>query len=130
MATSIVIPQGTYPIGTFNFGPAPIPSSVSRAEIDLDGTNMTDPALHITLQLDLSVDGGVTWSTVSPGPSMVPFPITATMVGGALNRTGQPLSIYSLSANVPGVGSTARQVRGSVVISGAPLTTQGTLIIT
>jgi hypothetical protein len=131
MASTVVLPQGTYPIGTRMLGPASIPQSVSAFKLALDGMAMTDPALRVRLDIDLSLDNGATWASAQPGPTFNPYPLFMTLSGGATNRAGQPLAEYFLSNDqIPSPASMARQVKATVTIAGAPLTTKGTLTLT
>ena len=130
MASQIVLPQGTYPIGTRTLGPATVPVGVSHVQLDLDGAAMLDPALHLTIQLDLSLDGGTTWASASPGPATNPLPVTLTTEGGMTTRVGEPLPSYPLACHLPDPSNANRRVKAVVTIAGTPLTTQGTLTLT
>jgi len=101
-----------------------IPDDSVGISLNLDGSTMLDPACKIVLTLDFSPDG-VTWSTTSPGPTTNPFPVVAEITCGAKNRQGNPLPVYNVSAMFP--AGTGRSIRGSVVVTGAPLTTIATL---
>lgn len=129
MASTIVLPQGTYPIGTRTLGPANVPQGVSSVELQLDGTQMTDPALHLTVGLDLSLDGGATWASTNPGVATDPFPVAMETQGGSKTRTGAPVPIYNLGTNIPSPSSSTRQIKATVTITGTPLTTKGTLVL-
>lgn len=128
MADTVVLPQGTYPIGTRVLGPANIPLGVSSISLALDGTSMTNPALHVAITLDLSLDGGVTWN--DPHPQVDPFPVGMTLDGGAKNRQGQALGTYYIGTILPDASNPNRRIRATVVISGQALTTTGTLTLT
>jgi hypothetical protein len=128
MSSQIVLPLGTYPVGSYDLGPATVPLGVTDIKIELVGTSMTDPVLHVEVTLDLSLDGGVTWN--APHPDVDPFPCGMVLSGGALDRQGLPLPIYSLSCGTPDPTNPDRRVRAHVVISGTALITQGTLVLT
>lgn len=127
MASQTVLPPGTYPIGTQALGPATVPVGITEVKLALDGAAMTDPALHVFIGIDISLDNGVTWN--SPHPAADPFPIGMTLDGGATNRQGGPLAAYSLSCNLPDPSNANRKVRATVTIAGTPLTTTGTLTL-
>lgn len=128
MASSVVLAPGTYAIGTRTLGPANVPLGVTAIELALDGAAMTDPALHVAITLDLSLDGGATWN--DPHPAVDPFPVGMTLDGGAKNRQGDPLAAYTIGTSLPDPTNPNRRVRATVVISGTPLTTSGTLSLT
>lgn len=130
-SNTIVLPQGTYPVGSRTLGPSPIAQGISKLSLQLDATAMTDPALIIDMTLDFSPDGGVHWASVAPGFSTDPFPITVKMIGGMRDKNGNPLTIYHVTvSNIPSQELTTRQMRAFVTISGVPLTTQGSLVLT
>lgn len=129
MASEILIPTVTLPAGTRAFGPAALVQNVSSVEMVLDRSTWTDSALTITLSLDLSLDGGVTWASTSPGIATNPFPVACEAVGGTLlDKNGQVSTQTILRvANIPQPGSATRQIRGTLSNSRA-FTTSGTLV--
>jgi len=131
MSQIIVLPQGTYPVGSRTLGPAAIPTGVTSASLALDGTAMTNAALSLSLTLDLSLDGGVTWASTSPSQATDPFPVNVPdMRGGQLDRTGAARATYYISVwGIPAPTNPNRQVRAQVTISGVSLTTKGTLTL-
>jgi len=131
MSRSLILPQGTYPIGTRTLGPVTIPLGVTFVALELAGAAMTNPALALTVTLDLSLDGGTTWASVSPSTPTDPFPVIATMEGGMLNKQGTFQDPYYLSVTgIPAPTNANRRVRATVVIAGASLTTAITLVLT
>jgi len=124
-----VLKDAVFPInnflGTQNIPVFAIPDGSVGISLNLDGSTMLDPVCKIVLTLDFSPDGGVTWSTISPGPATNPFPVVAEITCGVKNRQGNPLPVYNVSALFP--PGTNRSIRGSVVVTGAPLTTTATL---
>ena len=131
MTSQIVLPQGTYAIGSRTLGPVTIPTGVSSASLALSGTSMTNAALSLSLTLDLSLDGGVTWASTAPSHATDPFPVkVADMRGGQLDRSGAARATYYISVwGIPDPNNVNRQVRALVTISGTSLTTQGTLTL-
>jgi len=129
-STTVVLPQGTYADGTYHLGPAAVPVGITGFQLALDGSQMTDPTLTITVSADLSLDGGATWASTNPGPATNPFPITAGIQGGAQNKDGTPLTTYYIQQiGIPGVANAQRMIRATVVVSGIALVTQGTLLL-
>lgn len=116
---------GTFPVvnfqGTRQTNAVNIPNNISEVQLVLDGAQMTDPNLRVSLTLDFSPDGGVTWASTSPGPAMNPFPAVATFSGGAKDRQGNPIASYPLGGVFP--AGTNRRARAILVVDGAPLNT-------
>lgn len=127
MPSIVFLNQGTYVPGTYNLGPASIPAGLSGVTLSLDGTNMTNPALQVSISLDLSLDGGLTWASTNPSSATNPFPVAMTLAGGAKDKSGNPLAAYTLTCPIPGSGMTGRQIRATIIVSGQSLVTQGTL---
>lgn len=146
--------------GTRNIPARSIPQSLNTLKFAFDGTNMTDPALHVELTVDFSPDG-VTWASTSPGPTMNPFPVVGALDGGAwliTIDTGKQFIVGNAEGTQYVVGATApnsthvvtnkvplpeyswesapfpdgasRQVRGVLVVTGAPLNTTATITAT
>lgn len=130
MPTFTVLPNGTYPIGTRNLGPTSIPTGLTKAVLSLAGGAMTDPALTVTLQLDLSIDGGATWASTNRGPATDPYPTSSTIRGGGTRPRGGAQTEYIIGAVLPDPTNPGRQMRGTLTIAGTPLTTTGTLTVT
>lgn len=129
MAAITVLPNGTYAIGTRNLGPASVPQNLTLAKLALDGASMTNPALHVELTLDFSLDGGTTWASTTPSRATDPYPLGITLDGGALDKSGNPRAEYFVNAPLPDPTNPNRRIRGVVTIAGTPLTTTGTLTL-
>lgn len=97
-----------------------LPNHVSQLSLTVDASQMTDPQLRISVALDFSPDGGVTWASETAIPGSA-FPFVDEYVGGAVDRNGQLVtSIVSMVPPFP--DGTNRQTRGSLVNnSGVPL---------
>jgi hypothetical protein len=129
MTTTLILPAGTYPIGTRTLGPVNIPQGLSYAELQLDGTAMTDPALAVDAVIDFSLDGGVTWATTMSDPPN-PFPLRGTMAGNTIDPdTGLQWATYRMGGRLPSPTSTTRRARMTLNIRGAPCPTAGTLVL-
>jgi|SRR6185436_6960143 len=131
MATFPVLAAGTYPAGSRTLGPVTLPVGLTACALVLDGTTMTDPALRLTVTLDLSLDGGVTWASDVRSHATDPFPVTATMSGGMIDgRTGLQRTTYYLSVGtIPDPTNPNRQARILLTNTVRALTTSGTLTV-
>lgn len=126
MAKTLILNQATYPIGTTPVGPANLPTGVTSIELTLDGAQMHDPALHVEIKMDISLDNGATWN--NPPASCVPFPCAMTLDGGARDRSGNFLAEYMLGTDgIPQPSNSQRKMRAFLIISGTPLTTSGSI---
>jgi hypothetical protein len=114
-------------LGTKNFGPINVPQGLTGALFSMDGTNMTDPAMHGSLQMDISLDGGVTWASTNRGPETNPYPVIMEFVGGTKDKNGNPVARYDRACVFPHPELATRQLRSQLVVAGAPLTTTATL---
>lgn len=114
-------------LGTRNFGPINVPAGIATAKIALDAATMTDPAMTGSLQLDLSLDSGVTWAFSSRGPQTDPFPVLMTFQGGAVDKHGLPIPEYNLVVTFPHPELSTRQLRAQLIVAGMALTTTCTL---
>jgi hypothetical protein len=129
MPSTIVIPTTTIPAGTRAFGPNTIQPSITSLILELDRTAWVDPALRITVSLDLSLDSGATWSSTSPGPATNPFPMSIEAVGGIiLDHQGNPLTKTTFgTGNIPNSGQSGRRLRGTFT-NNLDVVTSGTLV--
>lgn len=104
------------------FGPVAVPDALSSATLTVDRTQWTDPTVVLAVTLDLSIDGGVTWASMTPSEATDPFPIAFESEGGAvLDKNGNPSLVTSMTADFPPVSN--RQLRGTITLTGGPLTT-------
>lgn len=117
-------------LGSRTLGPVAIPVEAKQFSLALDAATMRDVAGQVRILLDLSLDGGATWATDSRGPATDPFPVEMTLVGGAVDRLGLPLTSYSVSCPLPQPGNATRQVRATLVASGIALSTTATVSVT
>ena len=125
MASSIVLPHGTYAAGTRVVGPATVPSGVSGFSLALDRGEWL-AGVTIQMTVDLSIDSGATWN--NPPESVVPYPLGLSAEGGAaLDKNGVLYPQTILAAPIPNSGSSTRRIRANLTITGGSLTTTGTL---
>jgi hypothetical protein len=120
--------------GTRSIPARNIPASLDTLRFSLDGTNMTNPALHVTLTIDWSPDG-VLWAseavTEADKARCAPFPVIWEFTGGQIDRhTGQPIATYFYETPAFPASAGQQQVRGTITVSGAPLNTTATITAT
>lgn len=126
-------------IGVRNFGngevvttaPVPIPTGVGYMRVELDRSSLpADRSKLATVEVDLSLDGGLTWSTDAAqrsAQSFGPFPVKLKVSGGQTygdasdpDSLGQPLPGTSATATtVPLPRSTSRLCKARLVALGA-----------
>lgn len=114
-------------LGTRTFGPINVPQGLTRALFSMSAENMTDPAMSGSLEMDLSIDNGVTWASNNLSIDTNPFPVTMEFVGGALDKHGVPLAAYDIMCDFPHPELTTRQLRARLIVQGVPLTSTATL---
>lgn len=88
-----------------------VDDSATQAGLELDGTQMLDASVFVTLETRVSTDGGVTY----------PWYSASTIQGGQLDRHGNPVAVYNLNAGLP--GGTGRHIKGDVNVTGGTLST-------
>lgn len=127
-ALEIPIPLVALPVGSHEYGPAPVDDDVHLATITVDrtvsrpaadGLNAQPATTRVELQVWQSNDGGTSWQ----------FRAGAGLVGGTYES--EPGVVYAFS-NIavelaPGVG---RRVRGTVTVTGARVAVAGNLTVT
>lgn len=123
---------GTFPLvnrtGALTTAAAAIPDASTAGSIVITGPSVNDTTVRISATIDFSPDGGVTWASTSPGPTMNPFPVIATFAGSATTPRGQPLTQFDLTAPFP-VG-TNRKVRGTFQFDGNPFNGSAAISLT
>jgi hypothetical protein len=126
--TFTILPQGTYPVGTRTLPAANVPQGAISATLALSRAQWLDPAVKVSARFELSVDGGVTWSPDPSGQSVWPwgnFPLTFESEGDPSGR-----GTSNVNGDLGDPTNPNRKIRGTVTISGGPLTTIGTLTVT
>lgn len=116
-------------VGARALGPVAIAQGLTNVTLSLDASTMTDSNLHVQLDLDLSLDNGVTWSSVNKGPVYMGYPLQMTLDGGAVDKHGAPLPAYIISADLPWPNLATRQIRGTVTVTGGSLSTTANLTV-
>jgi hypothetical protein len=106
-----------------------IPQSLNALKISLDGSTITNPATHAVLTVDYSPDG-VLWATEAVSEvdkaACVPFPIVWEFQGGMTDRAGNLITDLFVETG-PFPDGIARQVRGTLQVTGAALSTTATI---
>lgn len=107
IGTVTAIPSGLIPAGANPFGPIAVPDNVSLyAIVSVDTTLHTNPVSSMAIAVDLSMDGGQTWTTNYLG---------CGRPGGVVSVNSVPLSAMTQTRKLPdGVG---RLMRGSLTNS-------------
>ncbi len=110
-----------------NIGPFNIPLGASQLNLSFDSTSWTDENCRLFVWLELSLDGGVSWSK---SVQTAPFPMGFEAVGGAIDQnTGALFTTKGLSTPLPQPQLSARRMRGHFLVVGAPFTTTVTATI-
>lgn len=122
MAATTVIAGGTLAAGTHSYGPVTIPDVIVGCSLQAETSQHTSPAVSFQLSIEISLDGGVTWQPL----------VSVGRIGQATPpidpSTGLPATTAGFTCGLP--AGTGRRARGSLVISGGSLTTQGVTITT
>jgi hypothetical protein len=123
MSLSVPIQNKTYNVGQQNIPQRSVPAGTSRMVMTLDVTNWTNPAAQLSITLEFSNDGGVTWF---PGGGVSGLGPNAN--GQFISPRGQPLTtVKVLDVNWP---ADVTDMRGSITISGGSIQTGGSIDIT
>lgn len=121
---STIVPINNF-LGTFTSPAVSVPDTASQGSIAVSGAAVSDPSLRVSIAIDFSPDGGITWASTSPGPTMNPFPVIATFAGGTTDRRGNAVTSFGVAANFPPGAN--RMLRGTFIVDGVALTGQATL---
>lgn len=129
MAGTTTIPLTALAVGSHDFGPVAVADTDSQAVLSVDrtvskgatqGFNGQPATTQASIQVQQSNDGGTTWKLEA----------AADIIGGLLTnpKTGQPYTASTLTISLdPG---TSRQVKATIVVSGANVAAAGSLTIT
>lgn len=124
MTTVSVLPVATYPAGTHNFGPVAVPDAITSIQIDIARCTLADPTIWpnttdtIAMELDLSLDGGATYSLLA----------SSLDGGGRLvnGKTGLEVPTTYVQTGLP--AGTNRFLKGSITLS-ASIKTSATVTV-
>jgi len=113
-----VLPEAEVPVGSYTFGPANVQNSATSIQFEATRVNWPDAA-RFTVQFDLSMDNGQTWTTNYGNFGMA---------GGILfDRQGNLVTNSTARWNIP--SGNQRRVRGSLDLTGANITTEITFTV-
>jgi hypothetical protein len=113
--TLLSIGAGTYS-GTVTLPPTALPNGLANFLVSIGCASWTDPASSVAVSLELSQDGGDTWTPWS----------SAVLRGGSTDKMGNPLQTAELGISAP--QGESLMVRGSAVITGNLVTTGITVV--
>lgn len=106
------IPQGTYGPGTFNLDESPIPGQSSGISFRYDASQHLDPAIIVSVVLEVSRDGGTTWA----------------ILGAFKRKGGTPKSPDGFAgATFTIEEGNQRRIRGVITITGGSVTTSANI---
>lgn len=106
------LPAGSY-TGTVSVPPGVLPSGSASTGINIECSQWIDPASTATVTLEISEDGGSTWRPWCSG----------LFTGGAKDIQGNLLANATMGGAIPAVAGL--RIRGTIVVIGTPLVTQG-----
>ena len=125
MPTQTILTSKRWNPGTYNIPSSPIPLGLEYVKLTFDVTEMTDPALSIMAEFEISYDGGTTWRERN-AVSFQGGPIRMTdLSGNPVVRNPPFISTHEVWISEP--ENPSRRVRGSVKIAGGGFKTEMTL---
>lgn len=124
MGTTLPIALTTLTVGTHDFGPTTVADTVTNVLLTVDrtvvgGFNSQPSTTQANIGAQISFDGGATW-----------HPAVSGTIGGGVFVTPQSTTMTFSSVGssiVPGVG---RQMKATIIVSGASVAVAGTLAFT
>src|SRR6267143_5580704 len=115
VTTTLVVANVSLPIGATAFGPVTPPPDLSNIQVAIDRTFLTSVTLAITLALEMSLDGGITF---------VPWIGMNTNGGTTISpKTGLLVATDLLRGELPVPTGANTRIRGSVVSNEVAVTT-------
>jgi hypothetical protein len=125
-AQTFNIPLATYPVGTTAIPETAIKQGITQFSVTIDRSQWTNPAATINAQLDLSADNGKTWTARNAaGQGWCGFTAHGTTFNPARPSSG--VVCYCTAASGCNGNGSQNHIKGTVVISGAPITFSGTV---
>ena len=90
---------------------------------------IANAAFRVSIAIDFSPDGGVTWASTSPGAAMGGFPTIGTFAGNPPpDKHGNAETFFGVANNLP--PGTNRKARGTLIVDGVALTGSISIILT
>lgn len=112
--------------GSRVIGPVNIPTGLTSVKIEIDRDNWTDPAIKLTLKIDISLDNGATWN--NPPADCVPFPVGLEAEGGVvLDKNGQLVHTSVVAGPLPQPSNPDRKARANITVTGGSIPTTVTI---
>ena len=151
MAILLPIPLVQLPLGTQTFGPVDAPVGIQQLHLDIDQTagllplNSALASTSIDGILEVSYDGGITWPTWRPGPPATGLAAMyngngvllaqmwchSRVVGGTYvnDETGATFTRWQMTALLAQPTTQTSKVRGTLIVTGTPVTISGSLTL-
>lgn len=117
-----------WPAGSKTVGPVAIADKFRYGWLLVDLTALTTLTCSIQVTMDLSMDGGATWTGIGGWGLNVPMSGYALVGGVLVDAANQPIRITGASMRLPDASSVLRQVRATASLS-TPATVGCTLVI-
>lgn len=112
MATTLATVPITNFQGTLTSPSVAVPAGADHVQIDFDGSTMLDPAVFVDTKIEFAPDGA-TWRQIGG----------ANFRAGSKDRAGNPRPVYPDGAGIPTDDGGDRRLRGTLTVTGGPLTT-------
>jgi hypothetical protein len=110
------MPDRNYDPGDYSFGPIVVPGLITRGSVVFDTKDRLQPDSTMTVELDRSFNGGITWE---------PFG-GVVRVGGA---TKDKTELQGFPFTLPEPQNTARLLRGRFTLRGGTLKTAASIVL-
>lgn len=122
-------------VGTMTLGPVAVDPTTDTVTCALDAANLRGAGAagqDLQIIIDYSPDGGLTWASDQPGPTMNPYPGVAALVGPiGLGNDGLPRPAFTLEAAPVDrhLGAPSPRFRHIIKSFGTPLNTTATVTV-
>jgi hypothetical protein len=128
ISAQVAFATQAWPAGSKTVGPVSIGNAYRHGELLIDVSGLTDLTSSISVTIDLSFDGGATFTTV--GGWGLDLPTSGyTLPGGVLtDSNGDPVRVTSAALKFPQASSIQRQIRATATLT-TPATVGCTVVI-
>lgn len=106
---TVNIPNRTYQAGIISIPERSVPVGIASAKLTIEAATWDDPSISISVALELSQDGGLTWSPGGGGEAK----------GGTVDRQGNRNATAWFKWSWPNPNNPDRKVRGAITVSKA-----------